>query len=208
MRIHLLTWALALAAVSAAADEVKLRLEPLHGHIINREPVHEAGVATGLTLSVNEEQAAVLTDPCERLRAAARLANELPDGFHLRILFIVPRKEMAVEGYYFPADHDVKRAMLKAGHAIARPILNRILAGAAIPPALLDENSVELEISCHVNEPLWVIAWLDVQRISDRQPEAVIDTARLRFMTVYRKVAEYAAQNQALARRERSPADH
>jgi len=208
MRIHLLMWAVALAALPAAADEVRPRIELLHGHTIYREQAREAGVATGLTLSVNEEQAAVLTEPCERLRAAAGLANELPDGSHLRILFIVPRKGMAVEGYYFPPDRDLKRAALKPGRVIARPTLNRIIAGVGILPVLLDENSVELEIACHVNEPLWVIAWLDVRRIGDRRPEAVIDTARLRFMTIHRKVAEYAAQNQVLARRERPPIDH
>jgi hypothetical protein len=207
MRIYLFTWALALAALPAAADEAKLRIELLHGHTIYREQVREAGVATGLTLSVNEEQAAVLTEPCEHLRAAASLANELSDGSHLRVLFIVPRKGMAVEGYYFPADRDLKRAALKPGGVVARPTLDRIIAGAGIPSVLLDEDGVELEISCHVNDPLWVIAWLDVRRIGDRRPEAVVDAARLRFMTIHRQVAGYA-QSQVLAQRERSPSDH
>jgi hypothetical protein len=203
MRIRLLIWAIALVAHPVASDEVSLRIDVLYGHPIYRQQAHEAGVVTGMTISVDEVQAALLTAPCERLRAAASLAREAGDEIPLQTIFVVPRKGMAIEGYYFPSDGNLERAVLIPGQSVARPALDRIMALAALPPALLDEINVNLEISCRIAEPLWLISWYDIRRIGDAQPEAVVEVARRRFMAIHRWVVEYGAENRALAQRVR-----
>lgn len=201
MRIRLLIWAVVLVALPVASDEISPRIDILYGHPVYRQQAHEAGVAMGMTISVNEVQAALLTGPCERLRAAASLAREAGGGLPLQTLFVVPSKGMAIEGYYFPSDGNPGRAVLIPGRPVTRSVLDRIMALAAIPPALLDEISVSVEISCRITEPLWVIFWHDIRRIGDAQPEAVVEVARRRFMAIYRSVVEYGAKNRVIARR-------
>jgi hypothetical protein len=201
MRIRLLIWAVVLVALPVASDEISPRIDILYGHPVYRQHAREAGVAMGMTISVNEVQAALLTGPCERLRAAASLAREAGGGLPLQTLFVVPSKGMAIEGYYFPSDGNPGRAVLIPGRPVTRSALDRIMALAAIPPALLDEISVSVEISCRITEPLWVISWHDIRRIGDAQPEAVVEVARRRFKAIYRSVVEYGAKNRALTRR-------
>lgn len=201
MRIRLLTWAVVLAALPAASDEASSRIDIVYGHPIYRQQEREAGVAMGMTISANEDQAALLTEPCERLRAAAHLAREARDGLALQTLFVVPSKGMAIEGHYFPGDGNPGRAVLIPGRPVTRSALDRIMALAGIPPALLDEANVSLEISCRITEPLWVISWFDIRRMGDAQPEAVVEIARRRFMAIHRWVVEYDAKNRALAQR-------
>jgi hypothetical protein len=200
MRIRLLTWAVVLVALPVASDEISPRIDILYGHPIYRQQAREAGVAMGITISVNKVQAALLTGPCERLRAAASLAREAGGGLPLQTLFVVPSKGMAIEGYYFPSDGNPGRAVLIPGRPVTRSALDRIMALVAIPPALLDEFNVDLEISCRITEPLWVISWHDIRRTGDTQPESVVEVARRRFMTIHRSVVEYGAKNRALAR--------
>ena len=76
MAIRLVTWTVALAALAATGAEVTPRVDVLHGHPIYHPHEREAGVAMGLSISVDDEHADTLTEPCEHLRTAARLEHE------------------------------------------------------------------------------------------------------------------------------------
>jgi hypothetical protein len=128
---------------------------------------------------------------CEELRLAAGLGNESGDELRLETIFVVPYKSMAVEGHYLPSDGTSAGDALVRGNGIARPVLDRILAQAGIPPRILDETHVEHEVSCAMGEPLWFIAWHDVRLIGDEEPDAVVERARQRFMEVYQSVVEH-----------------
>lgn len=182
-------WIIALTPLQVASDEAMLRIDLLYGHPVYHAQTREAGIAMGLTISAHK-----LAEPCERLRAAANLANEAANGSPLQVLFVLPHKSLLVEGYYFG---DLGRAVLVAGQPIPRSTLDRIMLRAGIPPALLDETNVELEISCWTNEPRWVVVWYDVRRIGDQELESVIESARQRFMTIYDTVVEHSARDRA-----------
>jgi hypothetical protein len=108
------------------------------------------------------------------------------------VLFVVPYKQMAVEGLYLPADSHIGTNALIEGKRLGRSTLNDIISHAHIPPSVLDEMNVRHEISCQLDEPLWTIVWQDIRPIGDRKPTEIIERARLRFMEVYRNVNQTA----------------
>jgi hypothetical protein len=193
MRICILTCAAALAGVPASAQELALAIDLIPGHPLYHERENEAGVAMALSITPGQGRTTNLVELCEELRAAAGLGNENGNELRLETLFVVPYKGMAVEGYYLPSDGTFGSNALVRGNGIARPVLDRIVAHAGIPPRILDEANVEHEISCALGEPLWFIAWHDVRRIGDEEPDAVIERARLRFLAIHQSVVEHNA---------------
>jgi hypothetical protein len=198
MRICIFMCAVLLAAVPASAQEVALGIDLIPGHPVYHELEKEAGVAMALTIIPGQDHAANLTELCEELRVAAGLANENGDGLRLQTLFVVPYKKMAVEGYYLPNDGTFEQDALVPGNGIARTTLDRIVARAGIPPGVLDETNVEHEISCRPDQPLWHIAWYDVRRIGNEEPEAVIERAHHRFLAIHQSVVEHVIRNRHL----------
>ncbi len=197
MKIRVFTCAAVLAALPASANEVTRGIDLIPGHVVYHERQKEAGVVMALSITPDQNYAAKLTELCEELRAAAGLENENGDGLRLQTLYVVPYKGMAVEGYYLlPNDDSYERTALVPGNGVARTTLNRIVARAGIPPRVLDETNVEHEISCETDRPLWTIAWNDVRRIGDEEPEAVIERAHHRFLAIYQSVVEHATKKQ------------
>lgn len=198
MRICIFICTAFLAAVPASAQEVAFEIDLIPGHPVYHEPEKEAGVSMALTIRPDRNHAAKLTELCEELRVAVGLKNENSDGLRLQTLFVVPYKKMAVEGYYLANDGSFEKDTLVPGDGIARTMLDRIVARAGIPPGVLDETNVEHEISCKLDEPLWYIAWYDVRRISDEEPEAVIERAHHRFLVIHQRVVEHATRKRHL----------
>jgi hypothetical protein len=191
MRIRVLTCAVALLAVPASAQETALRIDLIPGHPIYQEERNEAGVAMALSITPGGNHATNLMALCEELRIAAGLGNTHGDKLRLEVIFVVPRKDMAVEGYYLPSDDTLASDALLRGKGVPRPTLDRIVAQAGIPPRVLDETKVEHEVSCEPREPVWSITWTDVRRVGDEQPQAVIEVAGQRFLAVHRSVVEH-----------------
>jgi hypothetical protein len=206
MSIRALTCAAALAAFPASAQEVALGIDLIPGHPVYHEHQNEAGVAMALSITPDRNHATNLMELCEELRVAAGLGEE--DG-HLRLetIFVVPYKGMAVEGYYLPRDGTLASYALIRGKGIARSTLDGIVAQAGIPPRVLDETNVEQEISCSPHEPVWSIAWSDVRRIGDEQPDAVIERAHQRFLDIHQNVVEYNATDGHLQQAQRAARD-
>ncbi len=192
MELRHLAYAVILAAAPASAQESVNGINLLHGHPIHHEALDRAGVAMGLSITGDQANKAPLDALCDQLRVAAGLRNEVRENLKLEALFIVPYKAMAVEGYYLPEDGDLENYALVPGIRLDRSVLDGIVARAGIPPSVLDEVSVEQEISCKTDEPLWTISWQDVRPVGDEEPEAVIECARERFMTIYQRVLERA----------------
>jgi hypothetical protein len=84
----------------------------------------------------------------------------------LEVIFVVPYKGMAIEGYYPPNDGTVEGGLVP-GSGVPRETLDSIVAHAGIPPRVLDETNVEHEISCETGAPLWSVVWYDVRHISN-----------------------------------------
>ena len=145
-----------------------------------------------------------LTELCEELRAAAGLGTEKSNDLGLETIFVVPRKGMAVEGYYWPDDGTSGRSALVSGDDVPREKLDGIVARAGIPPRVLDERNVEHEVSCETDEPLWHVVWYDIRPIGDEKPEAVIERARSRFMAIHESVVEHASQGRHLPQGQRA----
>jgi hypothetical protein len=177
-------------ALPASAQEGDRRINLIHGHPVYDASNNEAGVTMGLSISHDQTQAGPLVTLCTGLRDAAGLGDEHGDGLRLQALFVVPHKGMAIEGYYLPIDGASQVGVLVAGKSITRTTLDRIVAQAGIPPSVLDETSVEHEISCQPGEPLWTIAWHDVRPIGGEEPEAVIERARNRFLAIHKSVVK------------------
>jgi hypothetical protein len=192
MQIRILACTAILAAMPALAEEPVHGVELIPGHAIYHETEQEAGVAMALSIapSVYTQDLAAL---CEELRVTTALTSE-HDGLRIETIFVVPRKDMAVEGSYYPSDGSTDASALVRGSAIARGVLDEIVGRAGIPPSVLDETDVEHEISCSVEEPSWSIAWADVRPIGEETPEAVIERAEQKFMAVYDHVVEYTLQ--------------
>jgi hypothetical protein len=193
MRIRAFTCAAMIVAVPALAQEVALGIDLLPGHPIYHEREQEAGVAMALSITPDQDHPTNLMALCEELRSAARLAKESGDELRLETIFVVPYKGMAVEGHYPPRDGTFGNDALVPGKSIARATLDGIVSRAGIPPRVLDETNVEHEISCTLGEPLWFVAWYDVRRIGDEEPEAVIERARQRFLAIHQSVVEHDA---------------
>ena len=204
MRIHTLTFAAALAALPASAQEVALTIDLIPGHPIYHEQEQEAGVAMALLITPSPDRATTLLELCDELRVAAGLRTQHDGELRLETIFVVPYKGKAVEGLYLPSNGTLARNALVRGEDVARPTLERILAQAGIPPRILDETNVEHEVSCATGEPLWYIAWQDVGSIGDEQPEAVIERARQRFLAVHQSVLDHNVSDPQLQQARRA----
>ena len=180
------------AAVPASAEAAGLVIDLLPGHPIHHESEREAGVVMAISIIPGEGAAADLKALCEELRVAAGLARASRDGMPLEVIFVVPYKGMAVEGYYLPAAGMTGSEALIPGAGIARATLDGIVARAGFPARLLDETAVEHEISCELREPAWLLRWEDIRPLGGAQPDAVIESARARFMALHRSVVEHA----------------
>jgi hypothetical protein len=194
MRICMLACAGMVAALAASAEEASPGIKLLPGHPIYHESEQEAGVAMALAITPAHDRAGGLMELCEELRRAAGLGIENGEGLRLEVIFVVPYKEMAIEGYYFPKDGTFEQGTLVPGSGVSRGALDGIVARAGIPPRVLDETNVEQEISCATGEPLWRVVWRDVRPIGGQDPDTVIESAYHRFMAIHRSVLEHRAR--------------
>jgi len=183
----------AIGVVPASAEAPGLAIDLLPGHPIHHESEREAGVVMAISITPGEGAAADLKALCEELRVAAGLARARRDGTPLEVIFVVPYKGMAIEGYYVPAAGMTGSEALVRGDGIARTTLDGIVARAGFPARILDETTVEHEISCELGEPAWLLRWEDIRPLGDAQPDAVIESARARFVALHRGVVEHAA---------------
>ncbi len=198
MRIAVIVVAALFATVSSSAQEAGLVVKLIPGHTIHHEAENEAGVAMLLTITPTEKRDAYLVHLCDELRTAVGLPVQTGEGLRLETLFVVPRKNLVVEGYYWPGDGNEERAALVPGNTVARTALDRIIARAGIPPAVLDQSDVEHEVSCSLDEPLWYIAWNDVRSVGGEHPEAVIAHAKNRFLAIHESVRRHASGDQGV----------
>jgi hypothetical protein len=192
MRTCALACAAVLAALPASAKDLGLAVELLPGHPVYHESTREAGVVIAIAITPRQGAASDLHGLCEELRVAAGLRREHGEGVPLEVIFVVPYKEMAIEGYYLPADGASDGEALVPGNGVARETLDGIVARAGIPGRVLDEGDVEHEVSCEIGEPAWLLRWEDVRLIDGEEPDAVIDRAYRRFATIHRSVVEQA----------------
>ena len=125
MRNFAFTCAAVVVAVPASAQEAGRGIELQFGHPVYHENEQEAGVAMGLSITPERNPAADLTELCEELRLAAGLANEHTDQLGLEVIFVVPYKGMAIEGYYLPKD-GTEGGALVPGNGVARGALDSI----------------------------------------------------------------------------------
>jgi hypothetical protein len=191
MKIRALTCAALFAAVPASAQEAPLGITLQRGHPLYHESAREAGVAMGLSIAPQGDHATELVELCQELRRAAGLGSENGDRLFLEAIFVVPYKDMAVEGYYWPEDRSSDTGVLVPGSDVSRETLDAIVARAGIPPRILDEADVEHEISCEIREPLWHVGWQDLRLIGDEDPDTVIDRAYQRFMAIHQAVVAH-----------------
>jgi hypothetical protein len=191
MRTCALACAAAIVAFPAAARDLGLVVDLLPGHSVYHESAREAGAVMAIAITPGQGGAADLESLCEELRVAAGLRREHGEGLPLEVIFVVPYKAMAIEGYYLPADGTPGIEALVPGSGIARGILDGIVARAGIPSHVLDESDVEHEVSCELGEPAWLLRWEDVRHIGGEEPDAVIDRAYRRFATIHRSVVDH-----------------
>ena len=192
MRSCALACAAVLVAVPTSAQDLGLVVDLLPGHPVYHESAREAGVVMAIALTPGQGTATDLKGLCEELRVAAGLQRERGEGLPLEVIFVVPYKGMAIEGYYLPADGTLGTEALVRGSGIAREALDGIVARAGIPGRVLDEGDVEHEVSCEFSEPAWLLRWEDVRLIGGEEPDAVIDRAHRRFAAVHRSVVDQA----------------
>jgi hypothetical protein len=191
MRLCIIACSAAIAAVPASAGESARVIDLLPGDPVYHESEGEAGVVMAGSITPGQEHAADLQELCEELRVAAGLQRARGDDLPLKVIFVVPYKGMAVEGYYLPVQGTSGHELLVRGNGVAPPTLGGILARAGIPPSILGETGVEHEISCEINAPAWLIRWEDVRLIDDEAPDAVIERAHRRFMAIHQSVVEH-----------------
>lgn len=197
MRICALACTVAIAAVPASAQDVTLGVDLLPGHPVYHENEGEAGVVMALTITPDHGKAEIYGKLCEELRVAAGLRPEMKDGLGLEVIFIVPYKGMAVEGYYLPAKGVLESGTLVRGNGVARDEVDGIVARAGIPVSVLDEMDVEHQISCELDAPVWHVRWDDIRQLgADEHPDAVIERAHRRFMAVHQSVVDHNSTKQ------------
>ena len=204
MKIRVLMCAAMVAAVPASAQGGGLKIELLPGHPIFHESEKEAGVAMALSIRRANDDATNAGGLCEELRVAAGLGNENGNDLRLGTIFVVPRKGMAVEGYYWPDEGALEESVLVRGKDVSRGKLDGIVARAGIPPRILDETDVEHEISCETGEPLWFVVWHDIRPIGDEKPDAVIEIAHRRFLAIHQSVVDQNAKEQHVQKAHRA----
>ena len=193
MRTCALACAASIAAFPAATRDLGLVVDLLPGHSVYHESAREAGAVMAIAITPGQGTAADLKALCEELRVAAGLRREHGEGLPLKVIFVVPYKAMAIEGYYLPPDGKPGIEALVPGSGIARGTLDGIVARAGIPSRVLDEGDVEHEVSCELGEPAWLLRWEDVRHIGGEEPDAVIDRAYRRFAIIHRSVVDHAA---------------
>jgi hypothetical protein len=198
MRNRALTCAALFATIPASAQEAPLRIKLQWGHPLYHESAREAGVTMGLSITPQSDHATELVELCHELRLVAGLGSENGDRLFLETIFVVPYKEMAVEGYYWPENRTSDTGVLVPGSGVARGTLDAIVGGAGIPPRVLDETNVQHEISCEIREPLWHLSWQDLRPIGDEDPDSVIERAYQRFMAVHQAVVAHNIKGQNL----------
>lgn len=191
MRIYGLACAAAIAAFPASAQDSALVIDVLPGHAVDRGAARQAGIVMALAITPETGSATDLQALCEELRVVAGLARAHED-LPLEVIFVVPYRDMAIEGYYLPADGAPGMEALVAGKPVARQTLDGIVGRAGIPGRVLDERDVEHEVSCELGEPVWRLRWEDVRDIGDETPDAVIDRAWRRFASLQQSIV---AQN-------------
>ena len=184
---------------TSGASELRLTndgtimIELLPGHTIYHEREQEAGIVAAIAITPGQNNGADLTSLCEDLRVAAGLDKHIASsGFALEVLFVVPNKGMAIEGYYFPASDGQESEMLIPGGSVVPEALDDILSRAGIPAGILHETGVEQQVSCELNVPAWHVRWEDVRLVDSEKPDAVIERAHLRFMTIYQSVLDHS----------------
>jgi hypothetical protein len=207
MRISALACAGVVLALPAAAEEAPLGITLQRGHPLYHEIAREAGVAMGLSITPQGEHATELVELCHELRRAAGLGSENGDRLFLETIFVVPYKEMAIEGYYWPENRSSDTGVLVPGSSVARETLDAIVARAGIPPRVLDETNVEHEISCEIRAPLWHVSWQDLRPVGDEDPDTVIERAYHRFMEIHQAVVEHNIKEQQPQTALRQPTD-
>jgi hypothetical protein len=207
MRISALACAGVVLALPAAAEEAPLGIKLQRGHPLYHESAREAGVAMGLSITPQGDHATELVELCHELRRAAGLGSENGDRLFLETIFVVPYKEMAVEGYYWPENRSSDTGVLVPGSSVSRETLDGIVARAGIPPRILDEANVEHEISCEIREPLWHVSWQDLRPIGDEDPDTVVERAYQRFMAVHQAVVAHNIKGQQPQTALRQPTD-
>jgi hypothetical protein len=189
-----------LAAVGALAEEPLLAVELLPGHPIHRAAAAEAGAVMGLTIGQGGSSTS-LEALCDELRVAAGLSPDNGRDLPLEVVFVVPYKAMAIEGFYLPANGTADLERLVPGSIVVeRVVLDSIVARAGMPPSLLDETGVEHEISCETKRPSWLLRWEDVRSLDGEAPEVVIERAYARFIAIHQAVVEHAGQLPKLAK--------
>jgi hypothetical protein len=199
MKACALSCVMMLTAVAAVAKEPLLAVDLLPGHPIHREAAAEAGAVMGIAIGQGGSLAR-LESLCDELRVAAGLSPEIED-LPLEVVFIVPYKDMAIEGFYLPADGTADLEQLVPGSVVVeRAVLDSIVARAGMPPSLLDETGVEHEISCETKRPSWLLRWEDVRSLDGEAPEVVIERAYARFLAIHQGVVEHAGQLPKLAK--------
>jgi hypothetical protein len=207
MKLRAFTCVTMLAALPASAQEAALGIDLIPGHPIYHESDKEAGVAMALSITPDRDHPTRLIELCEELRVAAGLGDDNGEELRLETIFVVPYKGMAIEGYYLPRAGTLGSNALVRGKDIARSMLDDIVSRVGIPPRVLDEANVEQEISCSPHEPAWSIAWSDVRRIDDEEPEAVIERARQRFLEIHQSVVEHSAADGHLQKAQHTARD-
>ena len=200
MKTSALACVLMLGAAAAMADEPLLAVDLLPGHPVHDVADDTAGMVTAIAITESVAATTDLEALCETLRVAAGLSLEAEHVLALQVVFIVPYKAMAIEGFYLPLDGEAGSARLIAGNGIARERLDGIIIGAGVPPGILDETEVEQEVSCELDRAAWMIRWEDVRTIDGDGPEAVIERAYSRFLAIHRTVLEQAAHLPKLAK--------
>jgi hypothetical protein len=201
MKTCALACVLMLGAAAVVADEPSLTVDLLPGHPVHDVVGGRAGMVTPIAITEKTATTTDLEALCETLRVAAGLSLEAGHGrLTLQVVFIVPYKLMAIEGYYLPLDGKSGSSRLIAGNSIARERLDGIIVRAGVPPGILDETEVEHEVSCELDRPAWRIRWEDVRTIAGDDPEAVIERAYTRFLAIHRTVVEQAAHLPKLAK--------
>ena len=204
MRIRTLMFAAVIAAVPASARGEPLGIELQVGHPVYHESEQEAGVAMGLLITPDHNQATDLRELCEELRRAAGLGSENGAQLRLETIFVVPYKGMAVEGYYWPSEGASETGVLVPGNRVPRGTLDGIVARAGIPPRMLDEPNVQQEISCETGEPLWHVSWYDVRLVGEEDPDTVIQRAYRRFLAIHQSVVAHNTEGQYLQKAQRT----
>ena len=192
MRTCALACAVAMAAVPASAQELGLVIDLLPGHPVYHESERAAGVVMAVSITPGQGDAPDLQALCEELRVAAGLRRDNGKDLPLEVVFVVPYKGMAVEGYYLPAEGGSASEALIRGDDIARVTLDGIVARAGIPAHVLDETDVEHEVSCELRAPAWLIRWQDVRPLAGASPDAVIERAYQKFVAIHRSIVEHA----------------